>query len=203
VPWRVEFFPKCRFHVFLSHSREDHDELVRPVYDRLVERRIAPWIDRHHYPYGADSRSALQQSLVECRHTVFFVTESLILSSRGWCVLELAYAELLQRSVLAPSGPLSNIFLPLLFIPQSHALLPRTVWQAIRDRGNFHDTAKDLDPVAWACAEIERFLKREQQTAAQLKARARRDGTFRQSLPLANGLRDRITKFEPQTIPEE
>jgi len=127
----------------------------------------------------------------------------MIASPRGWCVLELAYTELLQRSVLAPSGPLSNTFLPLFFVPQNHHLLPRTVWQAIRDRGNFHDTTKGLDPVTWACMEIERFLKREQRMTIGLKARAGRDRTFRQSLPLSTGLRDRVTKFDPQPIPEE
>ena len=128
MPWRADYFPPCRRHVFLSHSREDHDDLVRPVYDALVEHRIEPWIDRHHYPYGADSRTALQAALLECRHVVFFVTEAMVASGRGWCAFELAYTELLQRNLTTSTGPLSNLFLPLYFIPQTHALLPRTVW---------------------------------------------------------------------------
>lgn len=203
MSWVATFYPACRYHVFLSHSRENHDDLVRPVFDRLVERRIEPWIDRHHYAYGADSRTALQSALIECRHVVFFVTDQMIASPRGWCVLELAYAELLQRNLSTSAGPLTNVFLPLYFVPQSHPLLPRTVWQAARDRGAFHDPAGGLDRVSWATDEILAFLRREQRSVKQLATRVRTDSSFGESIATPPGLRRRVTKFDPQAIPEE
>lgn len=201
MPWQVSYLPPCRQHVFLSHSREDHDDLVRPVYDRLVEGRVEPWLDRHHYPYGADSRTALQSALLECRHVVFFVAEAMVANPRGWCVLELAYAELLQRNLTLPTGPLQNVILPLYFVPQGHALLPQTVWQAARDRGAFHDPTGGLDRVSWAVEQIASFLKREEERTRQLAARIRRDKSFRESLTFPVGLRDRVSVFRPKPLP--
>lgn len=202
MAWIADFFPPCAYHVFLSHSREDHDGLVRPVYDRLRALEIASWIDRHHYPFGADSRTALQNSLLECRHTVFFLTRSMLASPRGWCVLELAYSELLQRSLTVPAGPLSNTFLPLFFVSQADPVLPRTVWQATRDCGVFHDPEGGLDAVTWAVAEIRTFLIREARTAKQNATRAKKDVTFRESLRAPTGLRERVCRFDPQAVPE-
>ena len=203
MPWQVSYFPPCRHHAFLSHSREDHDDLVRPVYNALVGQRVASWIDRHHYPSGVDSRTALKTSLLESRHVVFFVTEAMIASGRGWCVLELAYSELLQQNLTTAIGPLANLLLPLYFVPQGHASLPRTVWQVARDRGAFHDPRGGLDRVSWAVAEIRAFLSREARSAKQNATRARKDATFRESLETPEGLRRRVTRFDPQAIPEE
>lgn len=194
--WQISSFPDCTKHVFLSHSREDHDDLVRPVFERLEAAAVKPWIDRHHYPYGRDSRIALQSSILECRHVVFFVTPAMLASGRGWCPLELGYTEILQYNLMAPGGPLTNLFLPLYFLPQSDPHLPRTVWQAVRDRGRFHDDGS-TDRVTWAADEIVRFLRREQKQALQLLKQAKRDPKIRSLLPVANGIRQRVTLFEP------
>ena len=199
--WIIDYFPPCRHHVFLSHSREDHDTLVRPVYERLVAAGVAPWIDRHHYPYGRDSRSALQASVLDCRHVVFFVTPAMLASPRGWCVLELGYAEILQSNLHAPGEPLAHLFLPLFFVPQSDAALPRTVWQAVRDRGAFHDPTRTPDALGWATDEICQFLRREERLASNWKARARRDADSRDALSTTNGLRQRVTHFAPVPLP--
>ena len=199
----VRDFPRCVHHVFLSHSREDHDALVRPVYDQLVAAGVTPWIDRHHYAYGRDSRAALQSAILECRHVVFFVTPAMLASGRGWCSFELAYAEILQSNLHAPDGPLANLLLPLFFVPQSDPILPRTVWQATRDRGVFHDPARNLDTVAWVVGEVIRFLRREQRRAATLTTRIRRDTELQDTLERVGGLRDRVTRFHPRRLPPE
>jgi hypothetical protein len=196
VSFAIRYYPPCVHHVFLSHSREDHDALVRPVYDRLVATGVTPWIDRHHYAYGRNSRAALQSAILECRHVAFFVTPAMLASGRGWCPLELGYTEILQHNLMAPGGPLTNLFLPLYFLPQTDPLLPRTVWQAVRDRGRFHD-AGSTDRVTWAADEIVRFFRREQKQAVQLQKQAKRDSKIRSLLPIANGIRQRVTLFEP------
>lgn len=199
--WEIRSFPKCEHHAFLSHSREDHDPLVRPVFDQLAAAGVTAWIDRHHYPYGRTSRTALQDGILLCRHTAFFVTDAMLRSARGWCVLELAFAEILQANLTHPGRELLTVSLPLFFVPPADPLLPRTVWQTVRDRGHFFDPSRSADPVAWAVDEVTRFLRREQEQAKRLRATVRADEKLRLALPLENGLRQRVTRFDPQPLP--
>lgn len=203
VSWLVDYFPRCEFHVFLSHSREDHDRLVRPVHDSLRRQHYASWLDHHHYPYGVDSRTALRAAVLTCRHVVFFVTDAMVANARGWCVLELAYAELLQQNLTTAEGPHANVVLPLFFVSQASKKLPRTVWQSIRDRGAFHNPNGGLDAVAWATGRIMAFLKQESRNARRQTERSNRDVMFQESLASPIGLFERVTKFDPQPIPEE
>ena len=199
--WQPDSYPICTHHVFLSHSREDHDALVRPVYDGLREKGVIGWLDREAYTYGRDSRTALKCAVLESRHVVFFVTPAMIASGRGWCVFELAYVELLQAALVRPGGALANLFLPLYFVPQSDPALPRTVWQAPRDRGRFHDPAADGPPGPWAVREVVRFLRTEERLAADFRSRARADREFKTELRKKRGLFDRACRFDPQPLP--
>jgi hypothetical protein len=201
VFWTINSFPRCTHHVFLSHCREDHDTLVRPIHEQLRERDVASWLDREDYYYGRDSRTALRDGVLRSRHAVFFVTPAMLGTGRGWCIFELAFAELLQGSLARPGGVLANVALPLFFLPPSDPVLPRTVWQAVRDRGRFHSPA-DGDPVAWSVREIVRFLRDEQRIAADHAAVARSDSAFRKELRERAGLVSRVTAFDPQPIPE-
>jgi len=124
VFWKVDSYPVCTRHVFLSHCREDYDDLVRPVYDALKSEGVVGWLDREDYTYGRDSRTALRDGVLRSRHVVFFITPAMISTGRGWCVFELAYAEILQANLLHAGGPLLNVFLPLFFLPQSDTILP-------------------------------------------------------------------------------
>lgn len=199
--WTVSSFPPCTHHIFLSHCREDHERLVVPVREGLRERNIVSWLDREDYFYGRDSRAALRDGILRSRHTVFFITEAMLASSRGWCVLELAFAELLQSGLVRPGGALANIILPLFFIPQDDLTLPRTVWQLLRDRGRFHG-ATDGERGAWAQNEIARFIRDEQRLAADHAAAMRTDHKSRKELERLSGLLSRVTKFDPQPVPE-
>ena len=201
--WEVRHFPACTHHVFLSHSREDKDTLIMPVYERLKATGIEPWIDSHHYPYGSDPCLALQRGVLTCRHTVFFVTESMLQSPRGWCAFELAYAQILQANLVHPGATLLNVCLPLHFVPQSHEILPRTVWQTIRNRGSFFDPSRSDDQVAWAIREITRFLQREQAQADGMAVAFTVDDRLRNAIPTDNGLQQRVARFDPQRLPDE
>lgn len=199
--WRLAAFPKCRHHVFLSHGREDHGDLVRPVYDRLIGAGVLPWLDREDYGYGRSSRSALQDAIIACRHVVFFVTGAVLDSGRGWCVLELGYTEIVQTNLTTAGGQLADVHLPLFFVPQQDERLPRTVWQLGRDRGRFFDPAADGDRVEWSVREIIRFLQREQSKATELARFVRKDPATRDQLSATPGLLDRVTKFAPSRLP--
>lgn len=199
--WRLSSFPECRHHVFLSHSREDHDELVRPVYDRLVAAGVVPWLDVTDYSYGRDSRTALRDALAGCRHVVFFVTDAMLRSGRGWCVLELGYAEILQVNFHEVGGLLANLILPLFFVPQGSKRLPRTVWQVARDRGRFCPLTAGVDPADWAAREVVRFLRQEERLADEWAKVAQLDSPLRERISATPGLFDRVTKFAPARLP--
>ncbi len=139
-----------------------------PVYDELQRCGIIPWLDREDYYYGRDSRTALRDGLLRSRHIVFFVTLAMMDYRRGWCPMELAYADLLQTNLFYAGGTLLNLELPLFFLDRADPELPRTIWGALRDRGHFHHPS-DGDPVAWAVNQIVAFLRREQKLVLDLR----------------------------------
>src|SRR5450432_1699111 len=119
--WQITSFPRCEFHVFLSHCAADRTWLVHPVYEELRRRKIIPWLDRDDYYYGRDSRTALRDGLLRSRHIVFFITLGMMDYKRGWCSMELAYSGLLQANLSNPGGTLLNYELPLFFLDQTDA----------------------------------------------------------------------------------
>ena len=108
--------------MFLSHCREDADAIVLPVFNELKGYGIAPWVDRHDYPFGRTSLEALKDSVLRCRHVVFFVTEAMLSVSRGWCVIEYTLSRILQETLIR-GQTLSHIILPLFFVERNHPLL--------------------------------------------------------------------------------
>src|SRR4051812_37711552 len=111
--WQITSFPRCEYHVFLSHCAEDRDILVRPIYDRLTAAGVTPWLDQEDYYYGRDSRSALRDGITRSRHVAFFVTDAMLATARGWCVFELALTETAELNFRVTGGQLANLFLPL------------------------------------------------------------------------------------------
>ena len=198
--WQIASFPRCEFHVFLSHCAIDRPWLVHPVHDELVRRKIIPWLDRHDYSYGRDSRTALRDGLLRSRHVVFFITLGMMDYRRGWCMMELAYSDLLQTNLTYAGGPLLNVELPLIFLDRTNSDLPKTAWDALRDRGIFHHSV-DGDPVIWAAEQITAFLHREQKLALDLTKVVVPGQVVHSDLVRRPGLIERITRFDPGPIP--
>ena len=196
--WQVTSFPRCRHHAFLSHCQEDRAALVLPVYEQLVSRGIIPWLDQEDYYYGRSSRNALRDGVLRSRHVVFFVTHAMLTSARGWCVLELALAELMEDNFQVRGGQLAHVILPLFLVPQTDERLPRTVWQLLRDRGRFHEGVGDQ--VTWCVEAIVAFLIREQELSREAGLLARVNPDLVVSPNPAPGLLDRVIRYHPRKI---
>jgi hypothetical protein len=195
--WSIDSFPETVSHVFLSHTREDFESLVVPVYRKLKSRRIRPWLDRHDWSYGRDSRTTLRDAILRSRHTVFFITDSFLRSPRGWCVLELAYSEILQSNLVRSGGLLSNIALPLFFTKRNSIRIARSVWQQAKDRGHFFVGDDPRKRIHWTVGQIESFLQREQRLAMEIAQRASDSESFRQEIDTVPGRLLRVTRFQP------
>lgn len=190
-------FPKCKNHIFLSHCQEDRDSLVRPVYEALAKEGVVSFIDVADYYYGRDSRSALKDGILDSRHVIFFITDAMLNNARGWCVFELAFSELLDSNFHFRGGKLATAFLPLFLIPQIDDRLPRSVWQAVRDRGRFVDPT-ETDLVTWCCLQIREFLQRESRLSKNWAKLAKEDNELSDDLKRVSGRLDRVTKFQPR-----
>ena len=198
--WQISSFPRCEYHVFLSHCALDRPTLVHSVYDELMRRRIVPWLDREDYYYGRDSRTALRDGLLKSRHVVYFVTLGMMDYRRGWCPMELAYSDLLQTNLIYAGGPLLNFELPLFFLDRTDAALSGTAWDTLRDRGRFHHPSEG-DPVTWAVDQIVAFLHREQDLALDRAKVVVPGNPVHDALAGRHGLVERVTQFDPSPIP--
>jgi hypothetical protein len=202
--WQISFFPRCEYHVFLSHCALDRKRLVYPAYEELKRRNIIPWLDREDYYFGRGSRVALRDALMMCRHAVFFVTPAMMAYTRGWCPMELGYADLLQANLVHSGGNLSNLTLPLFFLSRSDRSasmkLNRTVWGMLRDTGRFH-RPRDGDRVQWAAAQIQAFLRREQALALHMGRGILPGHPVHDEFGKRPGLLERVTSFDPGPIP--
>jgi len=174
--------------------------MIEPIYRKLVKNSVSSWIDQEDYYYGRDSRTALRDGLLRSRHAIFFVTDAMLNHSRGWCTLELGYSELIQTNLAARGGNYCNQLLPLFFVDQADPRLPRSVWQAIRDRGRFCPPVPIRSRVNWACNEIFDYLEREQRLANEHREAYRQSPSLRSELEGVSGMRDRVTKFEPSRL---
>lgn len=195
--WEISTFPKCRYHVFLSHCAEDREWLVVPLLERLQRRQIVAWIDRDHYGPGGDPYEKLRENILLSRHTVFLITEGMLSQSRGWTALEKAYAGLLQDNLRCGATELCRVELPLLFLAKGHDVFPRTVWLPLESKGVYHGT-RDGEPLDWAEDQIVRFVYAEARRGLALGEALEQDPRFNDKRP---GLADRVSATYPSLDP--
>ncbi len=199
----IEWFPNCTHHVFLSHTGLDKADLILPVRDRLRASGVVPWIDQDDFKYGRDSFLALTEGILQCRHVVFFITPAMMANPKGWCPVELGYADIIERNLCEKATPLANIILPLIFLPNASEALPGTVWRTLWDKAAVYPPDRSPDRVGWAVGEIRRFLTGEQSRAEQFERRRLKDKAFNKLLNTKPGLQERVTTFEPQPLPPQ
>lgn len=162
--WKILHWPKCEFHVFLSHCAEDRDRFVIPLQQELQRYQISSWIDRHHYPLGTGAYEALREGLLKCRHIIYLITPETLKRARGWVAVEKAYGDLIQSRFRYQDSEFSHVELPLYFVCMDDKLLPRSIWQTVREKGKFYTGASvaTQKAVAWAAGQIANFVRQEQ-----------------------------------------
>ena len=203
--WLIEHWPRCGFHAFLSHVAGDRDSLVVPVLQGLERGGLASWLDAHHYPTGRDSHEALRESMLCCRHIVYFITPALLKQGRGWTAIESAYADLVHRQLALPSSALMQFELPLFFVDRDHRSLTRSAWRRLSDRGAFFrprtkkttSGSRETDQINWAIDEITRFVRREENQSESVADRLQHDVALTERFARNPNLRDRLLGLAP------
>lgn len=168
--WQISHWPKCEFHVFLSHCAEDRDRFVIPLRQELERRQILSWIDRHHFPSGTAAYEAIREGLLKCRHIVYLVTPETLKRARGWVAVEKTYGDLIQSRFRDQELELSHVELPLYFVPQDDVILSRSIWQTVREKGKFYADGKVATKraVTWAADQIEAFVIQEERRGSTI-----------------------------------
>lgn len=197
--WRINSWPKCEFHVFLSHCAEDRDTLVKPVFKKLQTLGIIPWVDWHHYPAGTNSFQALREGILKCRHIAYLITPQYINQSRGWTIIEKAYGGLIQNNLSCSGNDLQCVELPLFLMPPNTVLLDRKIWEIDKSRGKFLGTLTPSSPagVDWVCNQIKTFVAQEQSKASQTIQSCLQDPLLKQFIQTGSGKRERIEAASP------
>jgi hypothetical protein len=200
--WRVHHLPRCTHHVFLSHCAEDRQRLVLPAYRALEDNKWSPWLDQHHYPSGQGAFEALREGILHCRHVVYFVTTKFLSQGRGWNSIENAYSNLLQENLRFGSLELCHIQFPLFFVPHGHAVLARSAWGPLVQRGRFYSPGRvDGGAVDWAVQAIVDFLQQEERRGISLAAQLENDPGSRAWRDAEPNLLRRVMCADPPPIP--
>jgi|GEM_PF-3157154 len=200
--WKIEHWPRCGFHVFLSHCAEDREALILPVREELEKKGILTWVDRHNYPLGRDPYELLQDEILRCRHVVYFITRASLRQGRGWSAVEKAYAAVIQRE-LHFRGDVVHFELPLFFVTRDDETFRRSIWRTIQDRGLFFGGSARARKkmVAWAVDRISTFVTQEQIWAQEIADRIDGDEELAAIFKRDRHLYDRIIAADPPPIP--
>jgi hypothetical protein len=215
--WRIEYWPSCEAHIFLSHCAEDRERLILPVYEELKCRHVIPWIDRHDYPAGRDAMEALREELLKCRHVIYFVTDAMLRQGRGWASAERAFAATIQQRLRYFDAEIAHIELPLIFVPVDDPVLQRSVWRGLADKakccphpmprrgslGRTSSRSQQLqrwreEHVQWAAATIESFVRQEERWAVEVGIRLEQDSRLRDEFRGDANLTRRILAQAPR-----
>lgn len=174
-----------------------------PVYEALQSKGLFPWIDQHHYPAGMNSFDALREEIASSRHVVYFITSALLRLRRGWVAVERAYASLMQQHLTFGSIDLCHVELPILFVPQSHPVLLRSIWAPILQRAAIWrgSSRASAGQVEWAAKLIERFVRKEQKWGLDLAENIEIDEELQRLVASDANLRDRIVAAAPAPVP--
>lgn len=168
--WQISHWPKCEFHVFLSHCAEDREHFVIPLQKELERRQITSWLDRHHYPLGTSSHEALREGLLKCRHIIYLITRETLKQARGWVAVEKTYGEVIQSRFRHEELELSHVELPMYFVRRDDKVLVRSIWQSVGEKGQFYvgKNVATRKAIRWTAGQIEEFVRREELRGEQI-----------------------------------
>lgn len=203
--WSIRHWPKdAGFHCFLSHCAENRDSLVLPVFHRLIEQGLIPWIDEHHYPLATDSFHALRSRMLLCRHVIYFITPQLLRQGRGWCAAERVYAELIQSHLRSPGRELWSFELPLVFLQNrsDERLLRSTYSSLVAGQGNYcpYPLSQRRRCIDWSARQIARLVQQQYADQQFLFDVVEADSDLRNHLDRMPGLRQRLLSSAPDRL---
>jgi hypothetical protein len=72
----------AKINFFLCHSSEDKKEIVRPVYEALLDIGKTAWLDEAEMTVGDSLTREIQSALSQCEFVVVFLSKSFL--SKGW-----------------------------------------------------------------------------------------------------------------------
>jgi len=167
---RLEPWPACGKHRFLSHVREDRDWLAIPLAKELEQRRLIAWVDFIDGRNQEWSRplSVLRHGVNGCRHVVYLLTEAALKQGRGWLAAERAYAEQMQQLLCWNETRLFDVELVLRF-PRADdlggvdRLMDESVWHPLLIQSRRIAVSDATGLVVSATDAIEEFVRKQVQ----------------------------------------
>lgn len=200
--WAVSHWPRCDFHLFLSHCAEDRETLVVPVQQQVESCGVITWLDCHDYPAGRDPFEILREEILRCRHVAFFVTEGLLRQARGWSAVERGYSEAVQRMLSAGPLELCHIELPLVFVARDHPVLNRSIWSPLFSKALFFPgrPRSKRERIDWASTMISEFVQREEEWGMEIGTRIQSDEAQAARFEGEPNLFERIIAASPPPI---
>ena len=75
------------YDVFISHASEDKDDVVRPLAQALIEKRLKVWYDEFELKIGDSLRRKIDRGLAKSRFGVVVLSKAFI--KKGWTNYEL------------------------------------------------------------------------------------------------------------------
>src|SRR5438874_1319754 len=104
-PWFVSLEPSPNYTFFVSHVNEDATEVaqlkseITAYSGRGGRPGMTSFIDFHNWPIGNLNTAVIRDYLRRSSFMVAWISRAYLTSTRGWVWLELAYAELVERSL--------------------------------------------------------------------------------------------------------
>lgn len=203
--WQISHWPKCEFHVFLSHCAEDRERFVIPLQKELERRQITAWLDRHHYPLGTSPHEALREGLLKCRHIIYLITRETLKQARGWVAVEKTFGEMIQSRFRHEEIELSHVELPLYFVREDDKVLVRSIWQSACEKGKFFDgtNVATRKAIRWTATQIEAFVRQEELRGEQIAENLKHDPMLSARFSQEPNLLRRIAASDPNPSFEE
>ena len=191
--WRIEYWPGCVAHAFLSHCAEDRDGLVLPVFEELSashrpvdgSRALSPRARGNRGVAGGTAQMPARDLL---HHTGNALPRTRMAGRRT------GMAATIQQH-LRDGQEIAHVEMALLFVKTTDPAFQRSVWRSLVDKAECCPHPVTLPaassdagrrdwhehPVFWAAERVEQFVRQEERWAKELEVRFGEDPSLGRS----------------------